>query len=149
MVYHAPMATVLPTPTANSSAKSWFSDSADWTKDCKFEYEKIGTAALTKEEEDTSDYGYKWGTASFSGKVASGSLKKTYDATSSALMKKGQTYSGVIGAYYRVDNDNGTSTEKTSRKVLDVSIVAEGKGAAASLASTLGAIAIGVAALAF
>jgi hypothetical protein len=147
MVYHAPMATVLPTPTANSSAKSWFSDSADWTKDCKFEYEKIGTAALTKEDEDTSDYGYKWGTASFSGKVASGSLKKTYDATSSALMKKGQTYSGVIGAYYKVDN--GTSTKKTSRKVLDVSIVAEGKGAAASLASTLGAIAIGVAALAF
>ena len=65
---------------------------------------------------DADTLNYKWGTASISGKVATGTLTKLYDATTTAMLKKGKLFSGVIGAYYKTTNASDTKFKKTSRK---------------------------------
>ena len=115
----------------------------------EYEYEKTGTEDLKKKESSAGTLNYLWSTASISGKVASGSFTKKYDATASTTLKKGKTFTGVIGGYYQARDAAGDKFTKTSRKEVVVGIAVEGKDAAASLYTTFGAIAVGVVALAF
>ena len=85
---------------------------------------------------------------SISGKGGTGEWDSTFSKEVSDVLKKGTTYPGLCGAF--IENKQ---EKKTSVASVTFGIAAEGQGdsvdSAASIAVTLGAIAFGMAALAF
>jgi hypothetical protein len=101
-----------PSPEANKNSKDDFDTSSAWTKDASTEYTKKGTAALTKVASTDGSNGYKFGTASYSGKVAKGTMTKKFTTEETKTVRKGQNFSGRIGVYYKNKDGDKKTTQK-------------------------------------